>query len=192
PGFVEDAARVVAWTFENASRFGSDHSRIFLMGHSAGAYIAAMVALDERYLAKQGYSPRRLAGWIGLSGPYDFLPLQSRRLKKIFGDPAPRATQPVDFVSATAPPVLLITGDADKRVIPRNTHRLEVRLREAGVPVRKLIYPDVGHGRTVAAFSNLGNRLPIISEVQRFIVDAASGNFARIEAHHQEPREESR
>ena len=93
PGFVEDAALAVAWVFENASRFNGDPTQIFLMGHSAGAHIAAMLALDESYLDAREHSPQQLAGWIGLSGPYDFLPLQSRRLKKIFGDPAPRSTQ---------------------------------------------------------------------------------------------------
>ncbi len=169
PGFVEDAALAVAWTFENAPRFNGDPAQVFLMGHSAGAHIAAMLALDERYLDAREHSPRQLAGWIGLSGPYDFLPLRSRRLKEIFGDPAPPSTQPVEFVSTTAPPALLISGDADTTVIPRNTHRLAARLRQAGVGVREVIYPNVGHGRTVAAFSTIADGLPVVDEVARFI-----------------------
>ena len=139
------------------------------MGHSAGAYLAAMVALDASYLSPHGHSPQQLAGWIGLSGPYDFLPLRSRRLKKIFGDPAPRNTQPIEFVSATAPPALLITGDRDGRVIPRNSQRLAARLQEAGVSVRAIVYPEVGHGLTVAAFSPLANTIPVAKDVADFI-----------------------
>jgi len=169
PGFIEDAALAVAWTLENAQRFNGDPARIFLMGHSAGAHIAAMLALDDRYLAAREHSPLQLAGWIGLSGPYDFLPLRSRRLKKIFGDPAPRSTQPIEFVSTTAPPALLISGDADTTVIPRNTRRLAARLRQSEVGVREVIYPNVGHGRTVAAFSTLADGLPVVDEVTRFI-----------------------
>ena len=185
PGFIEDAAAAVAWTFDRAAGYGGDTSRVFLMGHSAGAHIAAMVALDGSYLEEQGQSPDQLSGWIGLSGPYDFLPLQSRRLKKIFGDPAPPTTQPVEFVSRSAPPALLVTGDADTRVIPRNTHRLEARLREAGVPVRKIVYPDVGHGRTVAAFSGLGDDLPVVDDVQGFIDEIIGGEPARLQARSQ-------
>lgn len=182
PGFVEDAAAAVAWTFERAPAFGGDTSRVFVMGHSAGAHLAAMVALNEAYLEHHRYSPRQLAGLIGLSGPYDFLPLKSRRLKKIFGDPAPKATQPVEFVSAAAPPALLITGDADSRVIPRNTHRLSSRLQAAGVPVRKIVYPDIGHGRTVAAFSGLLDDPPVADEVANFIAGTDGGQGGRVEA----------
>lgn len=182
PGFVEDAAAAVAWTLDRAAGFGGDTSRVFLMGHSAGAHLAAMVALDGSYLEAEGYSPDRLAGWIGLSGPYDFLPLKSGRLKKIFGDPAPPTTQPVEFVTAAAPPALLITGDADSRVIPRNTHRLAARLEEAGVPVRKIVYPDIGHVRTVVAFSGLSDDPPITEEVAGFITGSTEDDATYIQA----------
>lgn len=171
PGFIDDAAAATAWAFENVPRFNGDPAQVFLMGHSAGAHIAAMLALNDAYLDARGVSPTQLAGWIGLSGPYDFLPLQSRRLKKIFGDPAPRATQPIEFVSATAPPALLISGDADSTVIPRNTRRLAERLRASGVEVREVIYPDVGHARTVAAFSTIADGLPVVDEVANFVIN---------------------
>ncbi|UCH47325.1 MAG: alpha/beta hydrolase [Betaproteobacteria bacterium] len=185
PGFIEDAAAAVAWTFDGIPRYGGDTSRVFLMGHSAGAHIAAMVALNGGYLEVEGHSPDQLAGWIGLSGPYDFLPLKSRRLKEIFGDPAPRTTQPVEFVTPVAPPALLVTGDADTRVIPRNTHRLEARLLEAGVPVRKIVYPDIGHGRTVAAFSGLGDDLPVVDDVESFVGDIVVREPMQFEARRQ-------
>jgi acetyl esterase/lipase len=182
PGFVEDAALAVAWALENAPRFNGDPARVFLMGHSAGAHIAAMLALDERYLDAREHSTQQLAGWIGLSGPYDFLPLRSRRLKKIFGEPAPRSTQPIEFVSTAAPPALLISGDADTTVIPRNTLRLAARLRQAGVEVREVIYPNVGHGRTVAAFSSIADGLPVVDEVTRFIESEGRNVGQRIES----------
>jgi acetyl esterase/lipase len=179
---VEDAAAAVSWALERAGEFGGDTSRMFVMGHSAGAHLAAMVALNSAYLEHYGKSPRQLAGWIGLSGPYDFLPLKSRRLKKIFGDPAPPETQPVEFVSPSAPPALLITGDADTRVIPRNTHRLTARLQEAEVRVRKIVYPDIGHGRTVAAFSGLLDDPPVTDEVAQFIAEIGGADGGRVAA----------
>jgi acetyl esterase/lipase len=192
PSFVEDAAAAVAWTFDQASSYGGDTSRVFLMGHSAGAHIAAMVALNGTYLEAEGHSTGQLAGWIGLSGPYDFLPLKSQRLKKIFGDPAPRTTQPVEFVTPGAPPALLVTGDADTRVIPRNSHRLAARMEEAGVPVRKIVYPDVGHGRTVAAFSGLGDDLPVVDDVETFVGEIGGREPVQFEAKRQRFREEAR
>ena len=184
PAFIEDAAAAVAWAFGHASQFNGDPTHVFLMGHSAGAHIAAMLALDDGYLQAQGNSPRQLAGWIGLSGPYDFLPLQSRRLMKIFGDPAPRSTQPIEFVSTMAPPALLISGDADTTVLPRNTHRLAAQLRGAGITVREIIYPDVGHGRTVAAFSTIADGLPVVDEVSNFLTDMSTSGSPHMEAAH--------
>jgi acetyl esterase/lipase len=169
-GCIDDAAATTAWVLENAPRFNGDPAQVFLMGHSAWAQIAAMVALDDSYLDAHGYSPQQLTGWIRLSGPHDCLPLQSRRLKNIFREPAPRATPPIEFVSANAPPALLISGDADSTVVPRNTRRLAARLRASGVEVRKVIYPDVGHARTVVAFSTTADGLPAVDEVANFVI----------------------
>ena len=75
PGFLEDAAQAVAWMFDHAAGHGGDATSLFLMGHSAGAYNAVMLALAPDYLLTAGASAARLAGVIGLAGPYDFLPL---------------------------------------------------------------------------------------------------------------------
>ena len=86
PAFMDDAATAVAWTRANASRFGGDPRRLFLMGHSAGAQIATLLALDAGYLRSVHLSPRRdVCGVIGLAGPYDFLPLRSATLRDVFG-----------------------------------------------------------------------------------------------------------
>ena len=91
PGFLEDAAASVAAARVAAGQYGGDVSRLFLMGHSAGAYIAAMLALDPAYLAAAGVDQRTaLAGLVGLSGPYDFLPLRDPVLEEIFAPVGPR------------------------------------------------------------------------------------------------------
>ncbi len=107
PGFVEDGARAVA-AVEGLVRKGgggvpAGRHPVFLMGHSAGAQIAALLAYDGRYLAKAGASNASLAGFIGLSGPYDFLPLKEERYKRIFPPALRDASQPVRFVSAGDP-----------------------------------------------------------------------------------------
>ena len=170
PAFIEDAALAVKWTQDHAAQSGGDPKRLFLMGHSAGAHIASMLALNKQYLRGAGADPHAIAGLIGLSGPYDFLPLKSNTLKKIFGDPAPRSTQPIDFVTADAPPTLLINGSADTTVNPGNSTRLTVALEAAGRPVDHRVYPDIGHGRVVAAFSApLARGVPLTEDVMRFI-----------------------
>ena len=170
PAFIEDAALAVKWAQDHAGESGGDPKRLFLMGHSAGAQIAAMLALNKEYLRAAGADPRAISGLIGLSGPYDFLPLKSARLKKIFGDPAPRVTQPIDFVSADAPPTLLINGSNDTTVDPGNSRRLAAALKAARRPVEYRVYPDIGHGRVVAGFSPpLARGVPVTDDVMRFI-----------------------
>jgi len=70
PGFLEDCAEAARWAWAALPQWGAD--RLCLVGHSAGAYNAAMLALDSRWLARVGRSPEELAGWAGLAGPYDF------------------------------------------------------------------------------------------------------------------------
>lgn len=146
PAFMEDAASATAWARRHAAAFGGDPSRIFLLGHSAGAHIAALLATDASYLGHQGMLPRQLAGVIGLAGPYDFLPITDPTIQQVFG-PAqdwPRS-QPVNFVDGDEPPFLLLHGDADRLVLPGNSERFAARLRAADDEVRLRIVPDIGH-----------------------------------------------
>jgi acetyl esterase/lipase len=144
----------VAWTRANAARFGGDPNRLFLMGHSAGGQIAALLALDGSYLRAEGMSPNEVCGVIGLAGPYDFLPLDTDTLKAIFGPEAERPrSQPINYVSPLAPPMLLLAGQDDDTVDPGNTVRLAARLRNDGRPVDDMLYPGVGHKTLIASFS---------------------------------------
>jgi acetyl esterase/lipase len=144
PAFLDDSARAVAWVAANIGRYDGNPESITLMGHSAGAYNAAMVALDRRYLRAAGAETVKIAGVIGIAGPYDFLPLRDPTLQTIFA-PADARTQPISFVGPDAPPMLLVTGTDDTTVYPRNTQRLAAALRAQGVPVREILYPGVGH-----------------------------------------------
>jgi acetyl esterase/lipase len=145
PAFVEDAAAAVAWVRRNARRYGGDPSRLVVAGHSAGAHIAMLIALDRDYLVAAG-APGAVAGAIGMSGPYDFLPLRNDRLKAIFGSPdaLPR-TQPIRFVRADAPPLLLLHGADDTTVWPVNAQRLAERVHAAGGRADVKLYAGVGH-----------------------------------------------
>jgi acetyl esterase/lipase len=172
PDFLDDAAQAVAWTERGIAAYGGDPHRVYVMGHSAGAYNAAMLALDERWLGRYGLKPATLRGWIGLAGPYDFLPVQNRTTRPVFHYPAtPADSQPVDHVSASAPPALLIAAKEDSTVNPaRNTGGLAARLRAAGVPVREIYYDGVGHATLVASLSaTLHGLAPTLDAVDAFV-----------------------
>jgi acetyl esterase/lipase len=171
PGFLEDSARAVRWAQDHAAEFGGDPARIVLVGHSAGAYNAAMIALDHRYLRAAGVDPGHIRALAGLSGPYDFLPLTDPIAERTFGQaPDLPATQPTSFVRADSPPAFLATGDADTMVFPRNTVKLAAKLRDAGVPVEERHYPGVDHVRMVLALSRpFRNRAPVLDQMTIFL-----------------------
>jgi len=171
PDFLDDCARAVQWTVRNASRFGGDSARIHLMGHSAGAYNAAMLALRRSYLEARAVDPRAIRGFIGLAGPYDFLPPKGPVTRAVFGFPdTPRATQPIEHVRADAPPALLMTGADDTTVDPGNSDRLGARLRAAGASARVVRYPGVGHTRLVGALAApLRGSAPVLDDIEAFV-----------------------
>lgn len=68
PAYIEDAAAAVAWTFKNIANYGGNPDKVYLSGHSAGGYLAAIISLDERYLGKHNIPVQRIAGIIPISG----------------------------------------------------------------------------------------------------------------------------
>jgi acetyl esterase/lipase len=171
PDFLDDGAQAVRWVKGHVRKFGGDPAKIFLMGHSAGAHIAAMLAVDPAWLQKVGLVPGRdLAGMIGVSGPYDFLPLRDDTLKIIFGGANRPETQPISHVAPGAPPALLLTGGKDDVVGAGNSTRFAQRLRAAGNDATAVIYPRIGHYIIVAAIAPLIRVLvPVLRDIDAFI-----------------------
>jgi acetyl esterase/lipase len=172
PVFLEDGALALRWVQNQAKGFGGDAHRIFLMGHSAGAYNAVMLALDPRWTAKAGFDRDRLKGVIGLAGPYDFK-LNTDLLRGVFGGvPDPAETQPVSYATTKAPPMLLLTGEDDETVEPRNSESLARHLRENGNPVRLRRYPNEDHVDLIldlSSFLNASN--PVLDAILDFLRD---------------------
>ena len=171
PAFLEDGAAAVAWAQHNAARFGGDPRRVALAGHSAGAYNALMLGLDPRYLRAAGADPRVVKAVAGLSGPYDFLPLDNDTTRRVFGQaPDLKGTQPVAFVGPMSPPAFLATGDGDTVVRPRNTQSLAERLRAANVPVQERVYAGLDHTDTLLALSvTFRSKAPELAEMAAFL-----------------------
>ncbi|WP_206455587.1 alpha/beta hydrolase [Aurantimonas marina] len=157
PGFIEDAAKAtarIARTVRGGAYAmpGGPHP-LFLMGHSAGAEIAGLLATDETWLAQERLSSQSLAGFIGLAGPYDFLPLTEERYKAIFPEEQRAASQPINFIDGGESPMLLIAGEDDTTVSPKNTRSLAAKMRASGGSVTETIYPDVDHLGAITAFA---------------------------------------
>jgi acetyl esterase/lipase len=172
PVFLQDSAQAVRWTVDHLGELGADPRQVFVMGHSAGAYNAAMLALDARWLAGAGLRPAQLAGWIGLAGPYDFLPIGNRDVQVAFDWPGtPADSQPMQYVSKNSPPALLLAARGDSTVNPvRNTEALARRLQAAGVPVGLQVYDRVSHVTLVAALAApLRGLAPVLDNITVFV-----------------------
>jgi acetyl esterase/lipase len=172
PAMLEDGAKAIGWVRGNIAKYGGDPSRIYLMGHSAGAYIGAMLALDRQWLAAEGIENGAIDGFVGLAGPFDFLPLDTDSTRRAFGHAdSPEATQPVNFARGDAPPMLLASGSEDTLVRPRNSIALARALSEAGAPTEPVILDGLDHADLVVRLARPFDRDPRVKDaVLAFLV----------------------
>lgn len=171
PVFCQDIADAVAYVHAHANEWGGNANEIYLMGHSAGAHIVMMVTLDQQFLHQAGGDTSWLHGVIGLAGPYDFLPFTYPYMNDLFGPPEKYSeSQPVNFVRADAPPLLLMHGLQDHTVAPTNTRSLYDAMSKAGGRVQVEYFENATHSDLIAAFSFLRNRKPpVMAKIRQFI-----------------------
>ena len=152
PAMLEDTASAIAHAARLAPRYGGDSTRMVIAGHSAGAYNVVQTALEEKWLAD---APGRIRGVVGLAGPYDFFPFDSEATIASFGSvEAGAASQPVNHARSDAVPMLLIHGERDTLVKPRNTRALSSALREVGAPVETLFYEEFDHNAPLVSLAS--------------------------------------
>ena len=176
PDFLTDCAQALAFGLKEGPRLGANPKRLFVMGHSAGAYNAAMLALDPRWLAATGHTPAELAGWVGLAGPYDFFPTDNVAAQPVFFHPNyPARAQPIEFGDANAPRAFLGAPLHDAIVNPtRSTRGLAARLQATGAPVTLKLYERASHATLIGAMAwPLRWIAPVHADVLAFIESAA-------------------
>jgi len=176
PVFLQDCARAVRWARDNAQRLGASPSRLFVSGHSAGAYNAAMLALDARWLTEVNMQPAELAGWAGLAGPYDFLPIGIPEVQLAFNWPdTPASSQPLFHAPAGTGlkhRVLLLAAKSDTAVNPqRNTMALAQALQRRGTPVELELFDRVNHVTLIGAMAPpLRGLAPVLDRLSQFLL----------------------
>ncbi|MBR0657086.1 alpha/beta hydrolase [Plastoroseomonas arctica] len=155
PRFVQDGAAAVAGIRALVAAQGLPaDGPLILAGHSAGAHLAMLLALDPRWLAAAGLPRCGVSAVLGLAGPYDFLPIEAPDVRAVFADAADlRDTQPITFASADDPPAVLLHGTGDTVVRSANSERLAQALRSAGGTASLRLYPGAGHSEIVAALA---------------------------------------
>ncbi len=169
PEFLEDNANALKWVQDNIADYGGDPSRLFLAGHSAGAYNAVMLALDPSFLKEYGVT-MQIRAVAGLSGPYDFYPFEYGEVRDAFGGAGnPEGTQPINLVTSDAPPMYLATGTGDPIVRMQNTEHLARALQARGVWVTTKFYEGFGHMEVALALGSMWRwRAPVLDDMTLF------------------------
>ncbi|MEM7221649.1 MAG: alpha/beta hydrolase [Pseudomonadota bacterium] len=171
PDFVEDGAKAVRWVSDHAAAYGGDPDRLILMGHSAGAHTAALLAFDQRYLERTGVPSSSIRGLVGVAGPYSFDPLAYDSIRPIFADMAQEeSVRPITYVNGTEIATLLLHGEADTTVYPRNSRDFAQRIQETGGDVTLLEYPDIGHIKIILSYAApFRGRDTVYADTMRFL-----------------------
>lgn len=168
PAFVEDAALAISWLRANIDQA---ENGVVVMGHSAGAHIAALLALDKEYLEDVGQPQSIIRGMIGLAGPYGFDPRKYRSTRPIFSgvEPVDKA-KPLSFACSAVSPLLLLHGVGDSVVVAKNSRELSRRIDSCGGNVEYIELAEANHMSIVLGLSNtfLRNKA-ILSPIDIFL-----------------------
>jgi acetyl esterase/lipase len=178
PMFVEDGADAVRWVHDHIAEYGGDPERIYLMGHSAGAYITAQLSLNPRYLGEVGLSRDDIKGMVGLAGPYATDLRDYDSVRAIFVDhPEPGDLKPITFVDGQEPPMLLMHGGDDTTVYPANSVLLAQEIQAAGGDAEYVEFEDKGHiGMVLGLAKPFRRDGGALDRAARFINNHAGGS----------------
>ncbi len=174
PTFQTDAALALRWTVDHIAEYGGNPDAIFVMGHSAGAHMGALLTVDNTYTRAAGVKDSVIKGFIGLAGPYAMVPSQVNSIRDVFAGLADEnEARPVHFLTAGGakpPPMLLLYGLDDKTVGRANAPQLAARVKLAGGEATVIEYPDITHPGIILAMARYFRaRAPVLEDAAAFV-----------------------
>lgn len=153
PDYVEDTAKAIAWSYNNAASLHADPQRFAVMGHSAGAFNMMAAVSNEDFLAPYGMSPSDISAVVGIAGPYSYDFRQFGSASAFPADATPDEVMPDRHIKGQQPPYLLLTAEKDKTVYDQNTIKMTQALRAYGATVENGSIKGASHATSIGAMA---------------------------------------
>ena len=153
PDFVEDTAKAIAWSYENATKFHANPERLAVVGHSAGAFNAVAAIANEDFLAPYGMIPSDISAVVGIAGPYSYDFRKFDSASAFPSDATPDEVMPDRQLKGTQPPYLLLTAENDKIVYDTNTIKMTQALKDFGATVETGEIKGASHATSIGAMA---------------------------------------
>lgn len=165
---IQDARDATIWTINHLKDYNINNDNVFLMGHSSGAHIAAMLSDNEKYLASRLVN---ITGFIGLAGPYDFYPFNDQYMYKLFSPENDYFNAlPINFINGNEPPHLIMHGLKDTTVFIHNPNNLAKKLQDNGVETSKLLLEKTSHAKILIELAKpFRKNSPVLKGINEFI-----------------------
>lgn len=168
PAHIEDVARAFVWVYRNISQYGGTSEKIFVMGHSAGGHLTALLALDEKYLQAHGLTLAAIKGAIPISGVYDVTGMLNL-YRTVFGaDPQQRwDASPLAHVGPTKPPFFVIYAQFDFPGLDTQGQQLFALLKQNHNEAALFETPGKDHVTIIASIGTTND--PTTEEILQFL-----------------------
>jgi len=168
PGHIEDVAKAFAWVKANVAKHGGDPNNITVMGHSAGAHLAALLALDPTYLKAEKLEPNAIRGVVAVSGVYQIEPGGELTLPAFGTDAAEcRKAAPMTHVKEKHPPFLIAYAENDYATFDKMAIELHAALVKARVSASLMKVDARNHISVIV--SVLSDIDPLNEAIRKFI-----------------------
>jgi acetyl esterase/lipase len=179
PEHARDVARAVAWVHKNSQKYGWDPKKIFLMGHSAGAHLTSLVAVDPSYLREQGLNTNVIRGVIAISGIYDLT--RTGVMGQFIYEPAfglapddLKQASPALRINSRPPPFLLLHAENDYPTADNQVRWFKNALESAKGEATARMVPGQGHVDILSSLVVSGG--VVLTEVSTFLKRVVSRN----------------
>lgn len=153
PDYVEDTAKAIAWSYQNAPSLYADPQRLAVIGHSAGAFNAVAAIANEDFLAPYGISPDDIKAVVGIAGPYSYDFRKFESASAFAADATPDEVMPDRQIKGSQPPYLLLTAENDNIVYDTNTIKMTQALKDRGVTVENGVINGASHATSIGAMA---------------------------------------